>query len=181
MLSLDDLLVHCAVTEHFVKKYRHGNKHIAALWKAMGNLLPWLAANNDSGSKEFGPGWCLTADVGKIVLPDGSYIRYPDLIKDGDGYSYAGRKGIRMHIYGGLLTENIVQALARIIVFKQIIDSGAKVVLTTHDEGVFCVPTNTAPTVLAAVLQQFSTPPFWCPTLPLAAEGGYGESYGLAK
>ena len=119
-LDHQSMVVHCAVTDRFVRIYRKKNSRIAQLWREAGNLLPWLAAENDAGTRRFGPGDCLEIGPGKIRLPDGSSLRYPGLeCRDGD-WSYSGRKGARVHIYGGLLVENMVQALARVIVFGQV-------------------------------------------------------------
>jgi DNA polymerase len=91
-------------------------------------------------------------------------------------------------IHGGAFTENVVQALARIIIGEQMLAVGRylqevddgfyrRIVTMTHDEIVVCVPAPEAETVLGYMLYVMRTPPEWAPTLPLDAEGNYAEVY----
>jgi DNA polymerase len=122
-----------------------------------------------------------------IYLPNGMTLKYPDLRvrqndKGYDEWTYQGMlKGtpIRKKIYGGLLCENIVQALARIIVMWQMlqIDKTDRVVMTTHDETVTCVKKARGPGALKAMLKWMRTPLDWCPDIPLNAEGGFDINY----
>lgn len=100
-------------------------------------------------------------------------------------------------IYGGLLTENVVQALARIIVGEQMLrisnnlkeTSGApiagsvearmvrRVVTMTHDEIVVCVPAEAGQATLDMMIEVMRTPPSWCESIPLNAEGGFDVNY----
>lgn len=83
------------------------------------------------------------------------------------------------HLYGGLLVENVVQALARIIVADQmrVIARRYRVVLMSHDEVVTAVPKSEADEALAWQLSVMKTRPAWAPDLPLNAEGGYDTIY----
>ena len=75
--------------------------------------------------------------------------------------------------------ENIVQALARIVVGKQLlaIAKRYKVATTTHDEIVAVVPEAEADDGMAFMLDVMRTPPDWCADLPLNAEGGFAREY----
>jgi len=84
--------------------------------------------------------------------------------------------------------ENIVQALARIIVMdagvrlqKIFSTYGIQLALQVHDELVFVVPNDLADVCKTIALEEMSRRPAWAPTLPLAAEAGYGPTYGDAK
>ena len=99
-----------------------------------------------------------------------------------DAWSYhSTMKGvpIRKKIYGGLLCENIVQALARIIVMWQMlqISKRYRCVMTTHDEVVATAPTRSAATCVAFMEKWMRTAPSWCPDIPLNSEGGFAENY----
>lgn len=75
--------------------------------------------------------------------------------------------------------ENIVQALARIIVLWQtlMISRTDRIVMTTHDEAVACVKTRRAPGCFKDMTKWMRTPPAWCPDIPLNCEGGWDFNY----
>lgn len=117
-------------------------------------------------------------------LPNGLFLRYPGLrVERGKSgfheYNYDSRKG-KQKLWGGTLVENIVQALARIIVGEQMlaINKRYKVVLTVHDAAVIVVPEAERETAVKFVTEVMSTPPTWAPTLPVACETAWGYSYG---
>lgn len=126
---------------------------------------------------------CLEIGFEYIRLPNGMCLKYPDLRmakgeKGWDEWSYQSGD-IRKKIYGGLLCENLVQALARIIVAEQMlmIDTKYPVVMTTHDEAVTHPKTKDAAKCYAFMEKCMTTPLWWCPEIPLAAEGGWAENY----
>lgn len=190
-LPLGQFITHAAVTKHFVDKYRLVNGAVVSWWESMDKLLRIMAA--DGSGFDFGPDFCLRAEHHQIRLPDESRIRYPGLRQavEDDGkkrFTYLGRNKSRPHIYGGLMTENLVQGLARVLVFDQALRIQDKlralegrVLLTVHDEVVGMVPSGRAKEALTAALLEMRTLPDWCRTLPVAATGSYGQSYGECK
>ena len=79
------------------------------------------------------------------------------------------------------MVENIVQALARIIVAEQMLrlrEAGYRPVLTVHDAAVVVAKKADADTALKEITAIMSTPPDWAVNLPVACEAKYGESYG---
>jgi DNA polymerase I-like protein with 3'-5' exonuclease and polymerase domains len=78
------------------------------------------------------------------------------------------------------MVENIVQALARIIVGEQMlrINFRYRPVLTVHDAAVCVVPKAEIDEAMAYIREVMSTPPEWAPGLPVSCEVKYGESYG---
>ena len=91
-----------------------------------------------------------------------------------------GLKKIPMNLYGGLLTENMSQALAR-DVFSDIITRlekrGLEIIFHVHDEVVVEVDEEKAEEVLELVIQEMKTPPKWIPDIPLDAEGKILDRY----
>lgn len=75
--------------------------------------------------------------------------------------------------------ENVVQALARIIVGWQMLQISRKyrVVMTTHDEVVAMPKTAQADACLRFMAKWMSTAPEWCSTIPLNCEGGSSSNY----
>ncbi len=201
-LDLEARVIHCAVADHLVKVYRKVNAPIPAIWKFMGDVIK---AMDEGIEGYFGPNDCLQTVKNGILLPNGMMLRYPDLrqskrgdhpLEDGEeddddkdswrrkGYSYFdGQK--RTRLYGGKLLENVCQALARIIVFEQMLHvravTGYRPVLSTHDEWAWLPPEADAPAFTRFAIETMKTTPTWARGWPLSAEGGFGPSYGTAK
>jgi hypothetical protein len=167
--------------QRIVNIYRSRNHKIRQLWKTMDGIIACMLTGS---SGEFGP---LTYGKGYIQLPNGLFlqyyglhgeaeVRYDDLVVN--EATYLTRQG-RSKIYGGLLTENVVQALARCIVAEQMLEISKKyrVVTMTHDEIVVVCPKKDAKKCLADMLKVMSTAPEWAEGLPLAAEGGFDDCY----
>lgn len=165
----------------WVYTYRRKNRKIEAGWGICSNIIEDMAAGRTG---THGP---IQWEAGKIWLPNGMCLHYPDLKKSsGDnGYEewtyHSTLKGvpIRKKIYGGLLCENIVQALARIIVMYQMLELSKiyRAVMTTHDELVLCVKAREAEFAFQRMMKTMTTPLHWCQDLPLNAEGGHAQNY----
>ncbi|CAB4135531.1 PolA DNA polymerase I - 3'-5' exonuclease and polymerase domains [uncultured Caudovirales phage] len=175
--------------ERVVNLYRQKYPNIVALWKQGQEALDAMIKGFEY---DLGVGVKLKCKDNKIYLPNGMFINYPNLRKSGNEYLYDARYGANK-IYGGKVIENVVQALARIIVFDQMAkidqkfrkkDSKTnrfKVVLTVHDEVVACVPEQAVGKCVEFMEQVMSVPPPWCSDLPIACEAAYGNSYGDCK
>lgn len=175
--------------ERVVNLYRQKYPMIVALWKQGQEALEAMVKGFEY---DLGVGIKLKCKDNKIYLPNGMYVNYPNLRKSGNEFLYDARYGANK-IYGGKVIENVVQALARIIVFDQMAkidqafrkkDSKAnrfKVVLTVHDEVVACVPSAAVDKCIEFMEKAMSVPPSWCSDLPIACEANYGDSYGDCK
>lgn len=186
--------------ERTVNIYRKQYTKIPKLWEAADQALHAMAHGNEF---ELGVGIRLKCDYRGIHLPNGMIQRYEDLAyrkADGDkyrrdGWYYKSKYGPKI-IYGAKLVENVVQALARIVVFNQMAkidqqmkkydrklnpDARFKVILTVHDEVVCICPISAADKVEAMMVNIMSKPPSWGPDLPIACEAGRGFNYGDAK
>jgi DNA polymerase bacteriophage-type len=139
-----------------------------------------------------------TAEAVKIELPSGRCLHYlnPHAWRGQDGLHLsfdglrAGGWG-RQSTYGGRLTENIVQAVARDVLAEGMVRAekmGFTIVGHVHDElismvpDVFWVPergpTKYGPKESVKLLEgAMSSPIDWAPGLPLAAEGYESEFY----
>jgi len=169
-----------------VNTYRESNNKIVALWQEMGRAIKEMI----DPSCHFKIAGLLPVSDKRIKLPSGLYLRYPGLrynISSANEY-YEERQeivyGKNTKIYGGKLTENVVQALARIVVSDQMLEIdkacqevGGAVVLTVHDEVVAVVPDHSVEEIFDLSVLAMRTPPAWCADLPLDAEGGYAKEY----
>lgn len=179
-LAYADLLVHCAVVDHFVDMYRQTNKKIAGLWRAMNEMLAVMESGTEP--RRFG---CLTFIRNGIVKPNGLTLHYPGLKRSAGGdYSYQKSPRERAELYGGLITENVVQSLARDVVAEQslwICADGYPWKTMSHDEIVTVPRESEAETCLVGMLGRMKVAPVWAKGLPLNASGGFSRSYGDAK
>lgn len=90
-----------------------------------------------------------------------------------------GSKKIPVRLWGGLLAENMSQALARDIfsdMLVRIVGLGADVIFHVHDEVVIEVDEDKAEATLEKVISTMSEPPSWI-DIPLDAEGKIIERY----
>lgn len=160
-----------------INTYRLKNARIVFGWDMCKMIIEDMAAGR-SGS--WGP---INWEANTIWLPNGMALKYPDLrmAKDENGWdSWTYQSGAqRKKIYGGLLCENIVQALARIIVLGQTLAISRKyrIVLSTHDEAVALAKTKAGQACIGFMEKCMRTAPAWCSDIPLNCEGGYAENY----
>lgn len=166
--------------KRIVDLYRMQNDKITTLWRECDSALDCLITWPE-GRKNYylGEQKVVMVDATGLRLPNGLYIRYPNLRLNDGKYSYTSRRGV-VSIWGGAMVENIVQALARIVVGQQMLSIAERYrpVLTVHDAAVMVVPKNEKDEAIAFITKVMSTPPDWCPDLPVSCEAKWGESYG---
>jgi DNA polymerase len=120
----------------------------------------------------------------QIGLPNGRLLTYRNLRRlHGDVYAtFSTGEGYReTKLWGGSLTENIVQAASRDIFAEgllRLIRAGLKVVMHCHDEFVLEVDSDVRREDVEALLRP---PPEWAPDLPVEVESWEGESYARAE
>jgi DNA polymerase len=173
--------------KRIVSIYRNSYPMIVALWKQATRCLQAAAQGEEF---TLGTALQLRGDSEGIHLPNGMMIRYPNLKRTDDQKSYlymAQKKPVFLH--GPKVIENVVQALARIVVFDQMcrisqrlkpLDSEKeryRVVSTVHDEVIACVPVSYSDECIAMMNEEMSKAPRWAKGLPIACEGAKGETY----
>lgn len=170
-----------------VKLYRTSNSYIVDAWKILDGVLKEMMRG---GEGEVFNG-VITYDAMSLWLPNGLGLHYPGLHVDDKGQMVYRANDMWKKVYGGLLLENIVQALARIAVGEQMLmtqdalrklklkkDEVARVVLMTHDEIVSAVPERLAEKHFQNQLDIMRTPPHnWGADIPFDAEGGWAFNY----
>lgn len=182
--------------QRIVNLYRRKNHKIASFWNrcnhALGEILAGRAGQLCNVVSYDGDG---------LILPNGLRIKYAALRSGTDGYEYISdartfRKLAQKRvmtgeevnvdwtkIYGGKVTENIVQALARIVITEQMASIGRHypVAFQVHDEIIINVPAEESADAQQLVLNKMSVAPTWAQGLPVACELGVGTNYGEAK
>lgn len=197
-LGVNGYIAQCAnygveVTESLAKKcitgYRRTYKKVVRFWKQLEKA--WTAALNKVNT---------TLQVGKlffryngkwlsIKLPSGRCLRYLEpksrttegpygLTKELSYTSHKHNKVVNEITWGGTVTENIIQAVARDILVYAMLEvekAGYSIIMTVHDEIVVEVPNWFGS--LDDFKKAMLTLPDWATGLPVSADGWEGKHY----
>jgi DNA polymerase len=165
-----------------VNLYRRKNWKIKAFWGVCTEFL-YTMVNNREMKWEYPDGEIRCAGrENKLYFPNGTWLYYPALSHNEDGFTYQVKQGARYiskYIYGGLMCENIVQHMSRNVTADHMVQIAERypVVMHTYDENIALVPDAEADAALEWMIDIMSTPPDWCKSIPLAAEGGHAREY----
>lgn len=160
--------------------YREVNKPIVEFWRQCESILAQMMMKQSGSYK------CIEWEDTTIWLPNGLGLHYHGLSALFDpandrfyDFTYLSRKK-PTKIYGGLLAENITQAIARVIVGEQLlkVNKQYRVVGMSHDEIIPIAPKAKGEECLQYSVQTMSQSPIWAPDLPLSAEGDIRTRYG---
>ena len=174
-----------------VSRWRQANSRIQSLWYEMDNAAVDVIQN---GGQKRVHGLVLARECDivhgtvcfTIALPSGRKLYYIDpAIGEnqwgGPSISYMGLEQStwkRIETYGGKLTENCVQAIARDCLadaIERLNAAGFPIVFHVHDEVVIDMPPFAdSKTMLKAVTDIMVQPIPWAPGLPLGADGWVG-------
>ena len=160
-----------------VDTYRSSYPKIKMLWTKLEDLLKQSLHRDNHG---YVYAKVLTVGNRQIKLPNGMALKYHDLTHDMDGLTYFSRNK-REYTYGGRITENVIQALSRIIITDSMLrldkaDIG-DVVLTVHDEVIMIGNTDNPSATMSRIIDDMCIAPNWALDIPLDAEGGFDRSY----
>jgi DNA polymerase I-like protein with 3'-5' exonuclease and polymerase domains len=184
-LKLKGVTVTDDTAQSIIQTYREAYPRIPLLWKEAGKALDAIL---DNATAPLGTEGALVVEGDKGVrLPNGLYIRYPNLRReylDGQyGLVYdtkRGRSTIMTRIHGPKMVENVTQALARIIIGDQLLMVARRyrVALTVHDSIVAIAPASEEAKAVEYITGCMKVRPKWAPTLPLSCEAKTGVNYG---
>jgi len=175
-----------------VSRWRQANKRIVALWYAVEQAA--LAVMQTAQAQAiYGLIFALEGDLvyGQsfltIRLPSGRKLFYPKPFlkenqfgKDAVHYFTVGQKTKKWEVtstYGGKLTENIVQAIARdclAVTLNRVADAGYRTVMHVHDEVIIDAPMNASVDDVCALMAE---PIEWAPGLILKGAGFENDYY----
>lgn len=175
-----------AKCERIVKSYRAKYQNIVALW----NRCEAAFFKAKEGAQRmvngvlFAPG---PKGAVHVTLPSGRILRYPKVRigEHGDGYGGGRKQWVYGHgkgkkLYGGLLVENIVQAISRDILAEGVWSmeaAGFPVAYHVHDSIVCAVPKSKAKRCMEYCIEVLSTAPEWGDGMRLGAEGAIEECF----
>ena len=180
--------------ERIVRLYRQKNWKIVQFWQKCGAALKDMLYGGENALHPQ-----VRYDKRGIRMPNGFYVQYPALRETANGFMYISdartyQKALKdrvltgsppddiawTRIYGGKVTENIVQALAALVIREQMAAAGMhfKVAFQVHDEIIVAVPEDNALADQAKLEALMSIAPKWAPDLPVACESGMAANYG---
>ena len=169
---------------HVVQTYRRKNFAITQMWKTLQFVIQDMAKEHIV-PYTLGP---VRVEYRRIVLPNGLALNYPGLreIDHPDAvneYEYWEGKFWKK-IYGGLFLENIIQALARIVMssamvrFNRWLGDKGQIALTVHDEVVAIVKKQHADEAFKQLDIELTRTPDWADKkLVLSSSGGIDVCY----
>lgn len=175
------------LAENAVQTYRRRYFQVRGMWSKLDDALrgSWLG-KLAAGDVVYGHIRITHRDgCGVVIGPGGREIRYPGTMQDefGDLWWFDG--GIPKKIYGASLLENIIQFLARVVMFDIAMrlkeQTGLRFIHQVHDELVFCVPDRDVDVVVKTLGVSMRQPPPWCAGLPLDCDVGSAQRYGDCK
>lgn len=182
--TMQELLIHCVAAKKIIDIYRATAHPVASFWELCQGLI--VSALLDG--QEYDHKGALLFRKEEILLPSGMSIKYPNLRIDGkDKYGrpvYVYGEGAETtKLYAGKVTNNVTQALARIVMTDGLLKVSTKIPLvgTVHDEGLGIVRATEGEKALQWMIRRMTEEPKYMPGIPLAADGGQHRRYGLAK
>lgn len=181
--------IHDGKAKIYHQMYRSVSGNILAFWRTCENSVLYLA----QGSEQYfgGPAndlfHCDPSYMAgpSIIMPSGFPIVYPNLRISGGRLEYdkiLGRSTVPVRLYGGAITENVIQSLAFQILMWQACrmrEAGISIACNIHDSFASVVSEAHAERTLATMLDIMRTPPPWVNGLPLNAEGEIGEDFTI--
>jgi hypothetical protein len=161
-------------SKQIVKNFRESNPKIVSLWRNLDQNF------KDSVGGDF-----------TVELPSGRSLRYGEVrrecrtVKDEDTgklrkewKTTANIGGRRFPLYGGLLTENLIQAISRDVFGEHLLalenTPGITTLFSSHDEAITEVDKSVTAKDVEVIM---SRTPDWIPGLPVAAEAKEVEHY----
>ena len=171
-----------AFCQYVINTYRTKYWRIKENWNTAKQMLTNMT---QGGTTDWGP---LKVSAYTITLPSGMKLHYPELMFDGDQFRYkrwsrASRRMEWVKIFGGMLVENVCQALARELLTQQmlILSKKYRTVHQIHDEIWFVVPEDEADIAMQVMKRIMEISPEWMPDLPLRVEPCAAKSAGDLK
>lgn len=160
-----------------VTKWRDANKRIVRLWRHVELAAKYVLTQGTESTIERGIRFFWDSVGLCIELPSKRRLYYPKMrINDNGRFVYEGlnqttKRWESIETYGGKMTENIVQAIARdclIDTMLRLESKGFKIVFHIHDETVIEAASEQS---LDDIKKVFCEPISWAPGLPLKGEG----------
>lgn len=171
--------------DDIVKKWRRSSPHVVRLWRELGDAAIEAIDTRLRVKCRHGVSFKYAKGILFMTLPSGRSLAYVQPRFDGRELTYMGmnqttRKWERTKTWGGKLTENLIQAIARdclAVSMTKIQQSGYHIVMHVHDEVIVEAPSEDAEEHLKRIEELMGEPIEWAPGLILTADGFTSEYY----
>lgn len=171
--------------DDIVKKWRRSSPHVVRLWRELGDAAIEAIDTRLRVKCSHGVSFKYAKGILFMTLPSGRSLAYVQPRFDGRELTYMGmnqttRKWERTKTWGGKLTENLIQAIARDCLAEsmtKIQQAGYHIVMHVHDEVIVEVPSEDAEEHLKRIEELMGEPIEWAPGLLLTADGFTSEYY----
>jgi len=176
----NEILVHCIAAKKIIDLYRGSSQETVAFWNMCTSALEGVLSGN---GKPF-TYKCLEFSKEKIRLPNGMFLRYPNLKWDVEEKEWQYGEGSNVtKVYAGKITENCVSAVARIVMTDAMlkISFWGDILLTVHDELIVLTDEEDVEDAAQAVKEALTEDPIFMPGIPLACDVSWAKRYGDAK
>lgn len=165
--------------DDIVKKWRRSSPHVVRLWRELGDAAIEAIDTRLRVKCRHGVSFKYAKGILFMQLPSGRSLAYVQPRFDGRELTYMGmnqttRKWERTKTWGGKLTENLIQAIARDCLAEsmtKIQKAGYHIVMHVHDEVIVEVPSEDAEGHLKRIEDLMGEPIEWAPGLILTADG----------
>lgn len=165
--------------DDIVKKWRRSSPHVVKLWRELGDAAIEAIDTRLRVKCRHGVSFKHAKGILFMTLPSGRSLAYVQPRFDGRELTYMGmnqttRKWERTKTWGGKLTENLIQAIARDCLAEsmtKIQKAGYHIVMHVHDEVIVEVPREDAEGHLKRIEDLMGEPIEWAPGLLLTADG----------
>ena len=182
------VILTAAQARHLVRTYRDKNSDIINYWRTIQRGFVYTTKYKFPTKLDHGITVNRHGPDTRVQLPSGRSLFYPDaevrgpLMREDIYVPMVKAPEKTQSIWGGFLTENIVQAMDRDHIAEVALDLdgmlGMRVALNVHDELILTVPKENAEMALDTAIRVMKTPRPWAEGCPLDAEGLIAERYG---
>lgn len=171
--------------DDIVKKWRRSSPHVVKLWRELSDAAIEAIDTRLRVKCRHGVSFKYAKGILFMQLPSGRSLAYVQPQFDGRELTYMGmnqttRKWERTKTWGGKLTENLIQAVARdclAVSMAKIQHAGYHIVMHVHDEVIVEVPSEDAEEHLKRIEELMGEPIEWASGLILTADGFTSEYY----
>jgi len=174
-LGAEPLVLSEEEASHLVEVYRTSHPAIVDYWRQCQSKISLMTQLGPGDEEVWYP---FRVRFQEIVLPNELSLNYDGLHVGEDGATYVNGDDVD-YLYGGKLTNNLVQATSRIVMTDawRLIAKKYDVVMSVHDELVILAREEEAETAMKDLEAALTKQPSFLPPIKLTADCGYAKNY----